>query len=239
MLGASRVVVVVPAFREELHVGAVVATMPAFVDAIVVVDDGSDDLTSKAAAANGDPRLHLVRHDTRRGVGAAIVTGYKKALRELTEGPDDVVCVMAGDGQMHPDDLALVCAPIVEGNADYVKGDRFSDPGVRGSMGLPRFVGGQVFSLLTSLAIGQRIHDSQCGYTAIARRALEAIPLDELWPGFGYPNDLLGLLAAHGLRIREVLVRAIYGQEKSKLRLHHLPRIFVLIGRAARRRATA
>lgn len=237
MLGASRVVVVVPAFREELHVGTVVSTMPAFVDAIVVVDDGSDDLTSKAALAIGDPRVRVIRHEARRGVGAAIVTGYREALRAFTGGPNDVVCVMAGDGQMHPDDLEVVCAPIVDGSADYVKGDRFLDPGVRGSMGLPRFVGGQVFSLLTSLAIGQRIHDSQCGYTAIARHALEAIPLESLWPGFGYPNDLLGLLAAERLRIREVFVRSIYGQEKSKLRLHHLPRIFALIGRSARRRA--
>lgn len=238
MLEASRVVVVVPAFREELHVGAVVATMPSFVDAILVVDDGSDDLTSKAAVANGDPRVHVLRHQARQGVGAAIVTGYREALRAFTREPNDVVCVMAGDGQMHPDDLELVCAPIVAGRADYVKGNRFRDPGVRRSMGLPRFVGGQVFSLLTSLAIGQRIHDSQCGYTAIARHALEVIPLEKLWPGFGYPNDLLGLLAARGLRIHEVLVRSIYGQEKSKLRLHHLPRIFVLIGQTARRRAS-
>ena len=238
MLGASRVVVVVPAFREELHVGGVVTTMPKFVDAIVVVDDGSADRTSEAATASGDPRVHLVRHPERRGVGAAIVTGYREAVRAFTEGPDDVVCVMAGDGQMDPDDLEAVCAPIVEGHADYVKGDRFRDPSVRQSMGLPRFVGGQVFSLLTSLAIGQRIHDSQCGYTAIARRALDAIPYRELWPSFGYPNDLLGLLAAHGLRIHEVFVRSVYGQEKSKLRLHHLPPIFVLIGRAARRRVS-
>src|ERR1051325_11522569 len=103
MLRDSRVVVVVPAFREELLVGAVIATMPAFVDAIIVVDDGSDDLTSKAAAAIGDARVRIVRHDERRGVGAAIVTGYREAMRAHTNEPNDVVCVMAGDGQMHPD----------------------------------------------------------------------------------------------------------------------------------------
>lgn len=231
MLRRRRVVVVVPAFREEAHLGAVLATMPAFVDQIVVVDDASDDRTS-AVARTGGPRVRLVRHRVRRGVGAAIVSGYRAAA--VTD-ERDVVAVMAGDGQMHPDDLAAVIGPIVDGHADYVKGDRFSDPGVRSAMGLPRWVGGQVFSRLTSLAIGQRISDSQCGYTAIAAGMLRRLDLGGLWPSFGYPNDILGQLAARGARIREVPVRPVYGTEVSKLRLRHLPPIFFLIARGAMR----
>lgn len=231
--------VVVPAFLEEAHVADVVSTMPRFVDAIVLVDDGSPDRTSERARATGDERLQIERHDQRRGVGAALATGYRAALG-LTDRVTDALCVMAGDGQMDPRDLESVALPIARGAADYVKGDRFADPTVRRSMGMPRWIGGQVFTRLTSAAIGQRISDSQCGFTALSRGAALRLDLAGLWPGFGYPNDLLGQLAARDFRVAEVPVRAIYGTETSKLRLRHLPPIFFLIGRAAlRRRARA
>jgi glycosyltransferase involved in cell wall biosynthesis len=235
LLEVSRVVVVVPAFQEEAHVAKVIATMPAFVDAIVLVDDGCSDRTSEHALAVGDSRLWIEKHAERRGVGAALVTGYRRALA-LTDRDTDAICVMAGDGQMHPDDLEAVALPIVRGEADYVKGDRFGDPIVRRSMGVPRWIGGQIFSRLTSAAIGQPISDSQCGFTALARGATLNLDLDGLWTGFGYPNDLLGQLAARSGRIAEVPVRPIYGTETSKLRLRHLPPIFYLVGRAAVRR---
>lgn len=238
MLHDRKVSVVVPAFEEAIHIGQVVATMPKFVDRIVVVDDGSGDHTSEAALSFGDPRVQVVRHATRKGVGAAIVTGYTSLLA-LGGHEDDAFAVMAGDGQMHPDDLAAVVMPIVRGQADYVKGERFGHRGVRAKMGLPRWVGGQVFSHLTALAIGQPVTDSQCGYTAIARRAAQALDLPGLWPSFGYPNDLLGQLAVRAARIGEVSVRPVYGDEVSKLRLRHLPPFFFIIGRAALRRAQA
>lgn len=218
--------------------GQVVATMPAFVDAIVLVDDGSPDKTTDVAREVGDPRLVVERHASRRGVGAALTTGYRRAL-SLTDRATDALCVMAGDGQMLPEELARVASPIVMGGADYVKGDRFGDPRVRRSMGLPRWIGGQVFTRLTSLAIGQRISDSQCGFTALAREAATQLDLDGLFPSFGYPNDLLGQLAARGLRVTEVAVSPKYGEETSKLRLRHLPPIVWLIGRAALRRRSA
>lgn len=258
MLEGSSVVVVVPAFCEEAHVGRVIATMPAFVDAVVLVDDGSTDATTERAREVGRARaamkrstagrdasvdewLRVVRHEARRGVGAALVSGYREALRFASRAPKatDAFCVMAGDGQMHPDDLGAVARPVVRGDAHYVKGTRFGARGVRGTMGLPRWFGGHVFSRLTSLAVGQTISDSQCGFTALSREAAAAIDLDDLWPGFGYPNDLLGQLAARRLRIVDVPVRPIYGAETSKLRLRHLPPIFYLIARAAVRRRTA
>jgi glycosyltransferase involved in cell wall biosynthesis len=239
MLRQRSVVVVVPAYMEELHVGRVVATMPAFVDRVVVVDDASPDRTSEAATAGGDPRVRVLRHPRRGGVGAAIATGYRAALDVAPAHDEDAVAVMAGDGQMAADELERVVLPIVTGAADYVKGDRFGDPAVRRAMGLPRWVGGQVFSRLTSIAVGEPISDSQCGFTAISRRTLRSLDLAGLWPSFGYPNDLLGQLGARRARVRQVPVRPIYGSEISKLRLRHLPPIFYLIARAAVRRARA
>ncbi len=238
MLRNRVITVVVPAFQEEAHVGRVIRTMPAYVDHIIVIDDASLDRTSEIARRAGDGRVRIIRHPSRRGVGAAIATGYAAALA-LTSNPEDAIAVMAGDGQMAPDDLEAVVAPIIDGTADYVKGDRFGNEGVRRAMGLPRWIGGQVFSRLTSLAVGQPISDSQCGFTAIGRRTVLSLDLPGLWPSFGYPNDLLGQLGARGARIRQVPVRAIYGNEISKLRLRHLPPIFFLIARAAARRAHA
>ncbi len=235
MIEGRTVIVVVPAFQEEARVANVVSTMPSFVDHIIVVDDGSSDATSARAREVGSARLRVVRHAERRGVGAAIVTGYRTGLG-LTARPEDVFAVMAGDGQMDPADLRSVVLPIIRGSADYVKGNRFGAKGIRRTMGLPRFIGGQVFSLLTSMAIGQSITDSQCGYTALGRAAALRLDLDGLWPSFGYPNDLLGQLAARSLRIQEVPVRPIYGDEQSKLRLRHLPPIGFLVLRAAWRR---
>lgn len=235
MLNERRVVVVVPAFHEEAHVGDVVRTMPRFVDRILVVDDGSADRTSEVAASVGREGVRIVRHAERRGVGAAIATGYLTALDEPLH-PRDALCVMAGDGQMAPDDLERVATPIVRGDADYVKGDRFGEVGVRAAMGTPRWLGGKVFSQLTALAVGQPISDSQCGFTALAAGMARRLDLPGLWPSFGYPNDILGQLAARRARIAEVAVKPIYGSEISKLRLRHLPPIFYLIGRAALRR---
>lgn len=238
MLNHRVITVVVPAYQEEAHIGRVIRTMPAFVDHILVIDDASLDRTSEIARRVGDRRVRIVRHPRRRGVGAAIATGYAATLA-LTSSPEDAIAVMAGDGQMSPDDLETVATPIVTGGADYVKGSRFGERGVHRTMGLPRWIGGQVFSQLTSLAVGQPISDSQCGFTAISRRTILWLDLPGLWPSFGYPNDLLGQLGARGARIQEVPVRAIYGSEISKLRLCHVPPIFFLIARAATRRAYA
>jgi len=235
MWTGSRVVVVVPAYDEAPRIGRVVRGMPPWVDAIVVVDDASTDGTGQVARAVGDPRVEVLRHDGNRGVGASIVTGYRHASQRAG-GPRDAFVVMAGDGQMHPDDLPAVVDPVARGDADYVKGDRFRGPGAAASMPLARRLGGRVFSWATAKAIGMAVSDSQCGYTALARAACEQLDLDALWPRFGYPNDLLSQLTLRGLRVAEVPVRAVYGDEISRLKARHLPVITGLIARGWLRR---
>ncbi len=121
-----RIAVVIPAFNEAQAIGAAVATVPDFVDDVIVIDDASSDDTSARAEAVGDGRAEVIRHDENRGVGAAIVTGYRRALARGA----DVAVVMAGDGQMDPADLPTLLAPIAAGTADYVKGNRFLHPAV-------------------------------------------------------------------------------------------------------------
>lgn len=226
MLEAKRVAVVIPAYCEARLIGLSLSTLPGFVDAIYVVDDGSPDATSDAARAVGDARVRVIRHVTNQGVGAAIVTGYRAALAEQA----DVVAVMAGDAQMDPADLPAVLAPVLAGRADYVKGNRFRS---RESRNMPwlRRVAGKVLSFATRLASGLAVDDCQCGFTAISRSALCALPLGELWPGFGYPNDLLLLAAKQGLRVAEVTVRPVYADEQSGVRPWHAALILGLIAR--------
>jgi glycosyltransferase involved in cell wall biosynthesis len=230
------VVVVVPAFEEAARIARVIRGIPVDVDYVVVVDDASTDGTREMALGTGDPRVEVLVHERNRGVGAAITTGYLRS-QEVSAGGRGVFVVMAGDGQMHPGDLPALVRPIAEGDADYVKGCRFDWPG--GEMPTARRIGGRAFSLLTSVAIGQPISDSQCGYTALAAAASHQLDLEGLWPGYGYPNDLLGQLAARRLRIKDVPVRPVYADEVSRLRLRHLPIILCLVARAWVRRRSA
>jgi glycosyltransferase involved in cell wall biosynthesis len=232
------VIVVVPAWNEAPRIGRVLRGLPAWVDGAIVVDDASRDGTAEVARAIGAARVEVVRHDRNRGVGAAIATGYARAMAAAGGGRDAFV-VMAGDGQMDPRDLPSLVDPIAAGRADYVKGDRFASPALSRAMPLARLVAGHVFSRLTSLAIGARISDSQCGYTAIARDACARIDLASLWPGYGYPNDLLSQLAVRGLRIAEVPVLAVYADEVSRLKPRHVPVVAALVVRAWARRMAA
>jgi glycosyltransferase involved in cell wall biosynthesis len=233
MLNGVHVTVIIPAFHEEERIGRVLARLPADVDAVVVVDDASPDATAATARARSavDPRVRVLSHTTNRGVGAAIVTGYRAALA-VPGSPRDALVVMAGDDQMDPADLPALVAPIADGRAGYVKGNRFLHPDVHRVMPRARYAGGVVFAALTSLAIGKRVHDSQCGYTALSRDACARLDLDALWPRYGYPNDLLGQLAARRIPIAEVCVRPIYAGEASGLRVWHCLRIAQLCARA-------
>jgi glycosyltransferase involved in cell wall biosynthesis len=226
VLQSKRIAVVIPAYCEERLIGRTIVGLPDFVDAIYVVDDGSPDATSHAASAVGDARLRVIRHAKNLGVGTTIVTGYRAALGEQA----DVVAVMAGDAQMDPADLPGVLAPILAGHADYVKGNRFASR-ERRNMPWLRRLAGSLLSLATRLASGLDINDSQCGFTAVSRHGLAALPLGELWHGYGYPNDLLLLAAQHGLSVREVTVRPVYADEQSGVRPWHALLILGLLAR--------
>lgn len=235
MLDGRSIAVVIPARDEAAWIASTIQGLPAFVDHVVVVDDGSSDETS-AIAAGARPGTHVVRHDTSRGVGRALVTGYRRAL----ELGCDVAVVMAGDGQMCPDDLPRLLEPILAGRAEYTKGNRLDHPDVRRVMPFGRYVAGRVLSRLTALAVGLgELSDSQSGYTAVTKGALSAIDLDAVWKGYGYPNDLIGRLARARQRVVDVTVRPVYRGEQSGLRPWHLAVVLGLIGRAAIARARA
>ena len=210
MYHGLRLAVVVPAYNEADRIAATLAGIPDYVDLVIVVDDASADATAERAGSSGRPNLHVLRHPHNCGVGAAISSGYRLALQRGC----DVAVVMAGDGQMDPADLPALLQPIVAGEADYSKGNRFAHAEILRAMPRLRLLGNVVLSLLSRAASGYwQIFDSQCGYTAVTQRALRAIDLDRLYPRYGYPNDLLTRLSVAGLRVVDVPVRPIYGPD--------------------------
>jgi glycosyltransferase involved in cell wall biosynthesis len=216
MFRGHLIAVVIPAFNEADKIAGTIRSVPGFVDQVIVVDDGSGDATAavaqraarRASRRGGGREVEVIVHPRNRGVGAAIATGYARALALGA----DATAVMAGDGQMDPADLPRLLAPVVDGAADYAKGNRFAWPGGWRQMPAVRLAGSVALSWLTRAASGYwRLFDSQCGYTVASRRALAAIGPDRMFARYGYPNDLLARLGAAGARVVDVPVRPVYG----------------------------
>ena len=230
MLEGKRVGVVVPAHNEEVLLPQTLAAIPEFVDRIYVVDDASRDATRERAdaAAAADPRVAVLVHERNRGVGAAIITGYRRALEERM----DVTTVMAADNQMDPDDLEALATPVVRGEVDYAKANRLITGQAWQLIPRHRYLGNAVLSLLTKIASGYwHVADSQSGYTALALGTLERLDLDRIYPRYGFPNDMLVHLNIVNARVRDVPSRPVYGVgERSGIKLRSVvPRIFWLL----------
>jgi glycosyltransferase involved in cell wall biosynthesis len=226
----KRVGVVVPAYDEEALIGATLGGIPPLVDRIIVVDDGSSDSTADRAQATGDPRVEVITHEQRGGVGAATVTGYRRALAEGM----DVVVVMNGDNQMDPEDLPKLVAPVARGELDYAKANRLATGQAWQLIPKTRFFGNAILSMLTKVASGYwHVADSQSGYTVVSREMLELLDLEHIYTNYGFPNDMLVHLNVWNARVRDFPSRPIYGVgERSNMRYRHVvPRIAWLLVR--------
>ena len=219
MYEGMNVGVVIPARNEAEHLPKVLATIPSFVDKVVVVDDGSTDGTANLIA--GAELVTL----TGEGVGAAIDKGHQH-LAEIFDGKF-VSVVMAGDGQMDPGDMKKLLDPIVKGNAHHVKGERLDRAG---KMPVHRRLGTFILAILTTLACGQTIRDPQCGYTATSSVILKSWNWSMSWKGYGYPNWWLMHLSELGWIIEHVPVKAIYEGQKSGIKiLTFLPKVSLML----------
>jgi glycosyltransferase involved in cell wall biosynthesis len=219
LIEGKSVAVVVPAYQEELLLPATLGGIPDFVDRIYVIDDASRDGTvgRARAAADGDSRITVIARDQNGGVGAAVVTGYRQALEEGV----DIAVVMNADNQMDPEDLTELVTPVAKGEADYAKANRLFTGQAWQLIPHSRYLGNAVLSLWTKIASGYwHVADAQSGYTAIGRRMLELLDLENLYPRYGFPNDMLVHLNVWNARVRDVPSRPIYGVgERSGIRL--------------------
>ncbi len=228
MLDGRSVAVVVPAYNEEHLVVETIRGIPAFVDRIFVVDDRSQDATAERAREAGDPRVEVIVHERNGGVGAAIITGYKRALAEQI----DVTAVMAGDNQMDPAELEMLCRPVAHDQLEYAKANRLVSGQAWELIPRHRYLGNAVLSLLTKIASGYwHVADSQAGYAAISLSILRQLDLDRIYQRYGFPNDLLVHLNVWNARVRDFPSRPIYGVgERSGIRIRKVvPRISWLL----------
>ncbi len=222
--------VVVPTYNEAKQIGKVIETIPDYVDKVFIVDDASKDKTVEIVKRyqKKSKKIQLIEHEVNQGVGGAITTGYKRAR----DNDIDVTVVMAGDGQMDPDDLEKIIEPVASGSADYSKGNRLFYGDAWSMIPHIRYMGNSFLSLMTKVASGYwHIADSQSGYTAISLTALKRIDLDGIYKDYGMPNDLLIKLNQFDFKVRDVHIKPVYNiGEKSGIRLIKvIPRISWLL----------
>lgn len=226
MFKSQTVCVVVPCYNEETQIEKVINTMPDYVDAIVVIDDKSPDNTVEKVRQLMvlDKRIELIIHEKNQGVGGAIASGYIWAR----DNEMDLTVVMAGDGQMNPDDLPSLLEPVAEDRADYSKGNRLFTGQAFSKIPTIRYLGNGVLSLLTKIASGYwNIADSQSGYTVINKKALKTIDWNKMYKRYGQPNDILVRLNVENFRVIDVPVEPVYNVgERSGIKI---PKVTVTI----------
>jgi len=215
--------IVIPVYNEEALIEETLNGMPSYADALYVVNDASTDATQQIMENLYKGRFNILFNQQNQGVGAAIMTGYKQALKDGM----DIVVVMAGDNQMDSQYLPELLEPIVKERAGYTKGNRLSS-GYHQGMSTWRLLGNLTLTTLTKVVSGNwRVGDTQNGYTAITEEALRSIDLDSIYPRYGYCNDLIVKLSVSGVVIEDVPIPAHYGLEKSKIK--YIPYIITLL----------
>ena len=210
--------VVIPCFNVETEVAAVIRSLPPWVAHIIAVDDHSADgtLGLLEELTTQDARLLVIPRESNGGVGAATVTGYRLALAIGAT----IIVKMDGDGQMDAAQLPRLLRPLVEGRADYAKGNRFRHVEELERMPRTRLFGNVALTFMTRMVSGYwRVADAQNGFTAISREALGALPLARLDSSYTFENSMLTLLNIDERPVVDVAMPAIYGDERSSMRI--------------------
>jgi len=218
LLEELHIAVIIPAYEAEATIRDVLESVPGYVRTIVVVSDDSRDATASVVedVARGDARVVLEVHHINRGVGAAMRTGYRRALAAGA----DILVKMDSDGQMDPAYLPHLILPIALGQADYTKGNRFLRPQALRRMPRARLLGNAVLSFVTKLSSGYwHLLDPTNGYTAISREALMALDLEVVDDRFFFESSMLIELGMVRAVVVDVPIPSRYGSEQSHLSL--------------------
>lgn len=212
-----RIGVVIPSYRVKSHIKDVISGIGKEVSRIYVVDDACPEKSGEFVKAEvKDKRVSVFFHEENQGVGGAVITGYKSAL---TDGMD-VVVKLDGDGQMNPALISAIARPVLEGSADYSKGNRFDS--LENLFGMPkiRIFGNAVLSIWSKISSGYwTVTDPTNGFTAIHKKALEAINLDKVRKSYFFESDMLFRLSIANCVVADVPLTAVYGKEKSNLKI--------------------
>ncbi len=216
----KKIALVIPCYNEEKLIRPTLENVPEKIDRIFVVDDCSTDNMDAVvrALAAADQRINYTRHATNQGPGQAIITGYKKSSEEGC----DITVVVGGDYQMPLEEVDRFLDPLIDGRADYTKGNRFFVwEKTKVKMPKIRILGNIIITALTKMASGYyKIMDVVDGYTAITKDAIDRVDWDRAWKKYGYPMDFLIRMNAYGLRVRDIPRTPIYleGERQSQIK---------------------
>lgn len=216
-----KIAAVIPAYRVEQEIAFVLRGLPSYIKYIIVVDDASPDSTTDliTAAAKKDKRITLIRHEQNQGVGAAMISGFRKAL----ELGAQIVIKLDGDGQMDPAHIPALITPLIQGKADYVKGNRFRDFQSLQQMPFIRRLGNLGLSFLTKAATGYwNIFDPTNGFFAIRAEMLAQLPLDKIDSGYYFETCMLSHLYLLDAYILDVPIPARYRGETSSMSIRRV-----------------
>ena len=216
-----RIAAVVPAYRVEPEIEAVLGSLPSYIKYVIVVDDASPDRTAElvSALARRDSRIKLIRHERNQGVGGAMLTGYRCAL----ELGAQIVVKIDGDGQMDLNRLPGLLTPLILGKADYTKGNRFRDFAALRQMPLARRIGNMGLAFLTKAATGYwNMFDPTNGFVAIRAETLAQLPLDHIDPTYYFETSMLANLYLLGAVVQDIPMPAQYKGELSSLLIHRV-----------------
>ncbi len=211
------IAVVIPCYRVVAQVAMVIAGIGDEVERIFCVDDGCPDGSGAFIEKEvEDSRVVVLYHEKNQGVGAATMSGYRAAI----DWGADIIVKLDGDGQMAPELIPRIIRPIVEGDADYTKGNRFHDlEGVR-QMPMVRLFGNALLSFMSKLSTGYwNLFDPTNGFTAIHTKVAQELPFEKISKGYFYETDMLFRLNIVSAVVTDIPMRARYGNEKSNLRI--------------------
>lgn len=215
-----RIAVVVPSYKATRHILGVIQGIGSEVDRIYVVDDccpeGTGDFVERE---NRDARVRVLRNPVNQGVGGAVMHGYRQAVADGY----DVLVKMDSDGQMDPRMLPRLVRPILQGQADYTKGNRFYDLTAINRMPAMRIFGNAVLSFMSKVSTGYwGMFDPTNGYTAIAAPVAAHLPTEKISRRYFFETDMLFRLNILGAVVRDIPMDAIYGDETSHLRISRI-----------------
>ena len=215
-LSKHHIVVVIPAYRVERQLGDVLASIPPYIRHIIVVNDASPDGTAEVIEKAGsfDPRIIAITNPKNKGVGGAMIRGYKKAI----ELGAQIIIKLDGDGQMSSGDIPTLIMPLIKGSADFTKGNRFRDFRALNRMPIVRRVGNVGLSFLAKLATGYwNCFDPTNGFLAMRSEALERLPLEQIHHSYFFEISQLSQLYLIGASMQDVPISAHYADETSNL----------------------
>lgn len=217
MFNSRTIAVVIPSYKVTKHILDVINTMPAYVDHIIIIDDCCPEQSGDFVRAHcNDPRVRILKHTVNRGVGGAVLSGYKEAM-DLRA---DIVVKVDGDGQMRPEIMHHFIKPIAAGLCDYTKGNRFFSPSGVDSMPTVRKLGNAGLSFMTKVSSGYwHIMDPTNGYTAISTQILNQLDFGKIQNRYFFESDMLFRLGTINAVVKDIPMVAVYGDEVSNLKI--------------------